>query len=290
LRIYEDLEDTGRRLIPILVEPVDRTLIRPAIRRLDTVDLTDPASREAEFLHFLRSLGVTSMPMAQLPPWPETSSIAELHIADITDVSRWGWNGHQLLEKLISIDYETLDNLTPEHEGHASQWTPVFMDHPDTWRLLVTPSNEIVGYWHFVPLFDDDFRCALNGELADSQITTDRIRIFEFPGDYPIYFVSFGLLSTLRRTKAYKLLLNSLFDVIHDLARDGIFINQICANAFSPSGESMCKTFGMVPICAHKEHGKIYSTTLNEILQLSMCQGHEELAALYRRHSFSSGN
>src|SRR5215469_15746928 len=66
VRLYEEMQDSSRRLIPILVESVDRTLIRSAVRRLDAVDLTDPETREREFLHFLRSLGLSGIRLAEL--------------------------------------------------------------------------------------------------------------------------------------------------------------------------------------------------------------------------------
>ncbi len=272
LRLYEDPTGTLRRLIPILVEPVDRTLIRLSVRRLDAVDLTDPRTREREFLHFLSSLGLGSQSNLRLPPWPEVSGVEELHVADLRSVTDWGMSGEQLLDRLIDLDYQMFAGLTPEQEGHTAQWAPVFMDHPDTWRLLITPTNEIVGYWHFVPLFDEDFDLAVRGLLHDSEITPDRIRLFELPGRYPIYFVSFGLLPRYRRTKAYKLLLESLFDVVRGLAADGIVIDQVCANAFTPSGEAMCKTFGMSSVVQHSDKGKVFLSTMSEILAKDVCR------------------
>lgn len=286
-RIYEDVNTPHRRLIPILVEPVDKTLVRSAVRRLETVDLTDPVTRESEFRHFLKSLGLSDASSVQLPPWPEPSGIEELHIADVGDVIEWNWIAEQLLEKLIALDYELLNQLTDEHEGHVAQWSPVFWDHPDTWRLLITPAHEIVGYWHFVPLFDDTLQLAIQGRLRDAEITTDKVRVFEFPGSYSIYFVSFGLLSRFRRTKGYMLLLNSLFDVLLDLAKNQIFIDKVCANAFSPSGDSLCKTFQMTCVGPHAEHGTIYLTTVASVLRLAVCQNYreyKELVALYSAH------
>lgn len=293
LRIYSDPLNSRRRLVPILIEPVDRTLIPSSVRQLDTVDLTDPANREIEFLHFLRSLGVANVGPGQLPPWPEPSAIEELHIADINSVTQWKWNGRQLLEKLISIDYEIFEELTPEQEGHTSQWAPVFLDHPDTWRLLVTSTNEIVGYWHFVPLFEADFQRAIRGELRDSEITSDKVRLFELPGRYPIYFVSFGLLPRFRRTKGYKLLLYSLFDVLLQLAKDEILLDQVCANAYSSSGDSLCKSFGLTHVGPHSEKGNIYASTIPAILGSDICVGYrdlKELIALYEEASLLARN
>jgi hypothetical protein len=287
--IYEQMSSPHHRLIPILIEPVDKTLIRPGIRRLDPVDLTDPRTRESEFLHFLRSLGLSDVPATQLPPWPEPSRLEELRVTDFTDVMEWNWSGPQLLEKLISLDYKMFDELTPEQEGSVSQWAPVFVDHPDTWRLLTTPNHEIVGYWHFVPLFDEDFQRALCGELRYAEITTDRVRVFEFPGSYPIFLVSFSLLPGFR-TRGYKLLFGSLLDVLLELAKERVFVDQICANAFSAAGDSLCKTFKMTCLGTHIERGKIYVTNTNDALQHEFCQDYKELRTIYLTRSDSSGN
>jgi hypothetical protein len=290
LKIYEDPDGTERRLIPVLVERVDRTLIRPAVRRLDTVDLTDPQTRDREFTHLMRHLGVKNAGAISFPPWPDDPSIEELFVGDIRTALAQGWSGEQLLERLIALDYQIMDGLTPEHEGEIAQWAPVFMDHPETWRLLVTPSHDIVGYWHFVPLFRADFDKACRGELRDSEITTDRVRVFELPGTYAAYAVTFGLLPRYRRTKAYKLLLDSFFDVLLGLGNDGIFLSEICTNAFSKSGEAMCKTFSFSYLRDHTAHGKIYHSRIIDLLNVDVCAPYREVRSLYNAnaHLFSA--
>ncbi|HEX3070326.1 MAG TPA: hypothetical protein VHX14_17295, partial [Thermoanaerobaculia bacterium] len=182
---------------------------------------------------------------------------------------------------LIELDYEIFDNLTPDHEGNPEQWAPVFMDHPETWRLLVTPSNAIVGYWHFVPLFADEFELAANGNLLDSDVTTNKVKIFEFPGSYSAYFVTFGLRAQYRRTKGFKLLMHSFFDVLGSLAKDGIYIDQVCANAYTDSGTALCKTFGMSPTCTHSERGTIFRSKMDDILASEACADYAELRRVY---------
>lgn len=286
-QLYEDPTSRLRRLIPVLVEPVDRTLIRPSVRRLDTVDLTDPETREFEFLHFLKSIGITDVVREALPPWPEASAIDELRVADVDAVTSWGWSGVDLLRKLIALDYEIFDDLTPDHEGHPEQWAPVFMDHPETWRLLVTPSNVIVGYWHFVPLFRDEFDLACQGELLDSDITTNKVQVFELPGSYTAYFVTFGLRAQYRRSKGFRLLMHSFFDVLRSLAKDGIYIDEVCANAYTQSGIALCRTFGMREHCQHRERGTIFRATTSEILASAACTEYKDLQKVYAGRAIS---
>jgi hypothetical protein len=62
-----DPDARDRRLIPVMIEPVDQALLKP-FRLLNIIDLTNPHTREAQYHHLLRSLGVTndSLPSLRL--------------------------------------------------------------------------------------------------------------------------------------------------------------------------------------------------------------------------------
>lgn len=155
------------------------------------------------------------------------------------------------------------------------------MDHPDTWRLLITGPGSIVGYWHFVPLFQPEYEMAKRGQLTDSQITTDTVRVLELPGWYNIYFVSICVHPPYRRTLRMRALYKSFFDVITELALEGVFIKEICANAYTRSGEALCKDLGFNFVTNHVDQGKIYSTEFVNLLDLDISKGHQELRRLY---------
>jgi TIR domain len=284
ISVYRSLTSEQQRLIPVLVEPVDPKQIKPTVRKLVAVDLTDPTTRETEFLRLLRSLGVTNVQGSELPPWPESSGVRELYIVDLEDITGWQWTAEHLVEQLTALDYALFEGLTPELEGDVKQWMPVYLDHPDTWRLLVTPERELVGYWHFLPLFDADFECAMAGQLRDAEITTDRVRMFEFPGTYPLYFECIALLPIYRKTKAYAALMRSFFDVILEHAQNGIFFDRLGANAYTPSGVALCKSFGFRPLVPHVDRGRMYTGQMSEFLRLPSCASYAELRALYDAH------
>jgi hypothetical protein len=136
---------------------------------------------------------------------------SKLKVAGIDDVVQWGWDGTKLLEALIALDYETTDGLTSVHEGNPAQWGPVFMNHPETWRLITTGPRAIVGYWHWAPLFRREYELAKAGQLNDSQITVDTVQYFEFSGTYDLYFVQICMLAEHRRPHSFQLLLNPAF-------------------------------------------------------------------------------
>jgi hypothetical protein len=281
-RVYTDIAGGKKSLIPILVEKVDRSLVKLSVRRLDYFDLTDPETREFEFSQFLSSIGLPAESACLIKSWPEPSGIEPLFVADINSVISRGWDGSRLLDELISLDYSVIEGLVPDHEGHSAQWAPVFMDHPDTWRLITNHSKDIVGYWHFVPLFEEEYERAKQGVLLDSEITTDKVRIFELPGRYNIYFVSIGILPRYRRSRAITLVIKSILDVLVELAQQGIFIYQLCANAYTPSGEALCKSLGMSYLYPHKDKGKVYCANFLDLLSGDLSIERQELLQLYR--------
>ncbi|MBU1638154.1 hypothetical protein KKC97_10870 [bacterium] len=211
----------------------------------------------------------------------QAPSVSSLRVVDIEDVLMWGWNGRRLLDELIRLDYRTIEGLTSAHEGQTEQWVPVFMDHPDTWRLVIDSHGEIVGYWHFVPLFDDEYQLARTGQLFESAITTDKVKFFELPGKYNAYFVSICMQARYRRTPAMRIIFDSLLDTFTELAREGVFISELCANAYSASGVALSQSLGFTYACDHIDHGKIFTSNFRAVLSLDFAKRHRELIHLY---------
>ena len=144
LTLHLDPSAIQNKLIPIILEDIDTDKIRLAVRSLNWIDLRVPASREDRLRFLLNYLGVPTayqLPAYNLKNLLRTSILPdaqELHVVGIDDVMRWQWDGQKLLEQLIQLDYATTDDLTLAHEGNPEQWGPVFLNHPETWRLLIT--------------------------------------------------------------------------------------------------------------------------------------------------------
>ncbi len=211
-----------------------------------------------------------------------TPRCGPLEVGTIDDVVRWGWDGTRLLQELIRLDYETTDGLTSSHEGDPTQWGPVFMTHPETWRLLTAGPEAIVGYWHWAPLFPSEYEQAKSGRLLDSMITVDTVQYFELPGIYDLYFVQICLLPEHRRPHTLQLLFHTILDVLDQLSQESIVIREITANAYTPAGEALCKSFRMLPVCPHLEHGTIYTAPIRDILKHVLAQQRMPLQRLYR--------
>jgi hypothetical protein len=241
-----------------------------------------------EFNLLLKNMGSVSQP--NNPFTPSNSSYNEsvkrlgtTSIASLEDVSDWNWDGIILLDHLIKIDYATISGLTEENEGHSEQWAPVFTEHPDTWRLLIDGPENIIGYWHFVPLFDEEYQLAKQGVLLDGDITSDKLSYFEVPGFYNIYFVSISILPSYRGARNFRLLLDSLFERFTELAQRDIYFKEVCANAFTDVGVSLCKTLEMKYIGEHKDKGKLFIQKFNPIPDLRVFQSYPDFVSLYSK-------
>jgi len=246
-------------------DPIDERYIVPCIAAL--MQLT-----EWFFLEYLS----TDIPVSITASWPAgwnaswdaaarraaAAPAAERPgpaIASLEDVISWNWDPSDVLQQMIDIDYLTMPNLNDRNEGRMDQWLPVILNHPDTWRLLVDrAARRVVGYWHFVPLFDGDYERALNGQFYDIEITADRLCFLAIPGRYRAYFVGIATLAPHRSVKSFRLLFDSFLEQLVMLAERGVFLEEMCTNAFSPEGVSLCETLRMERVRDHEEFGRIY--------------------------------
>ena len=209
-----------------------------------------------------------------------------LSVADDIIISSWGWNEGKLFDKLMEIRNETIDGLISGYKGSSSQLLPMFKAHPDTWRLLLDEAQNIVGFWHFLPLSEEKFKICKDGKLVDDEIIPDDVRNLGKPGLYDIYIVStctkfqycripgefhffnpYDVIQELPHKPGSNFLMDSMFKQIAELAHRGIFIRELCANAFTRSAIEACERFGLKYLKEHEAHGKIYAGSFISILE-----------------------
>jgi len=283
--VHTDPSAKKGTLVPIIIEKIDFSSLRLSIQTLNCIDLTTNGTREEKLKYFLGHIGVRhnyiNDEFENLLLIDQNISDLEIKIGGVEEILSWGWDGIRLLDEFINLDYETLENLIPSHEGHSRQWAPIFMNHPDTWRMLYSESNKIIGYWHFAPLFEDSYELAKQGILLDSEITADKVQFFEFEGWYNVYFVQICMLPKYRTTRNVRKLFQAIFTVLENLTKDGIFIKEICANAYTDIGRALCKTFRMQYLCEHKEYGSIYYSSTFDLLNSPIASAFTHLKETY---------
>jgi hypothetical protein len=206
---------------------------------------------------------------------------SSLQIGGAEDALKWGWDGAKLLEELIRLDYSTTESLTHLQEGDPQQWGPIFMDHWDTWRMLFIEPKKIVGYWHIAPLFDEDYQKVKSGKLLDSEITSDRVQHFELPGHYNVYVVQVCMAQEYRGLRNTQTLFETFFHVLDHVAKNGVFVKEMAANAITQTGIALCKTFNMSPVCKHDHGGVVYSAAIRDIFRNTLVKRFPDLLELY---------
>ena len=264
-----------QRTIPLLLRKCEVPENADFIAGLTYVDFTRADREDLAWRQLFTALG--------------SQAAAQLQVADINDVLKWKWDGRKLLEKLIELDYLTTEELNPLNEGDKDQWGPVFMNNPETWRLLITEPENIVGYWHIASLFQPEYELAKSGKLLDSQITADTVDVFGNSGLYNIYFVQVCLHPQYRRPRQRRLLFETFFEVLDTLSADEIFVREICANAFTNVGASLCRSFNLERMCKHSERGEIYVGPISAVLKHSLARRFPELQKRYAKERLIEG-
>lgn len=129
---------------------------------------------------------------------------------------------------------------------------------------------------------DNQFRRAKDGELLDSEITSDTLEPIDVPGIYNLYFTLLGVLPQF--PKGGPKLIDAFFDHLLSLAERCVFFREACANAFTKDGKRICEGFGMTPIASHRDFGVVYLLSLNPWPEKLRHKRWEELCRLYSQN------
>jgi len=208
------------------------------------------------------------------------STDGNYRVVGVKDLVNIGWTFKAVVDETIKMDFETIDNITLEHNGDNEQWFQIVRETPETLRFLIDENNKAIGYYYFIPMFEDMFSKAKNGQLFDSEITADKVPLF-LQGIYNIYFPAICIREKYRKTLALKKMLISALDLFEELALSGIFINEICALAYSNSGASLCQSVGLKYTQNHIAEGKIYHGNIEDLLKHPLCTKYAKLKDLY---------
>lgn len=210
----------------------------------------------------------------------DLSTDGNFRVVGVRDLISMGWNFEDIVNETIKIDYETINDITLEHNGDNDQWVQVVHENPETLRFLVDENAKAIGYYYFIPLFEDVFQKAKEGQLFDSEITVDKVP-FLLQGTYDIYFIVICLRETYRKTFALRQMLFSVMELFEEMASNGIFINEICTQAYSDSGIALCKSIGLKYLKNHIDKGTVYHGTIMDILEHPLYTKFSKLKEMY---------
>jgi hypothetical protein len=171
----------------------------------------------------------------------------------------------KIIGDLIAIDYQAIRNIEDRDVGSLSQWRPIVESNLDCWGLVIARRNNIVGYWHFMALRQEFFKRALHGDLHDGELRLDAIELLVKPGRYNLYLIIVAVVVEHRGCAVNRLLLQGLCERLLELAKLGIYFDEMVTNAYTEDGLALCRHLGMDYVCDHRNHGKIYRLALNPL-------------------------
>ncbi len=150
-----------------------------------------------------------------------------------------------IVQKLLNLDLITMENLSESGEGSNEHWISLFTDFPQTWRILVL-EDEVIGYWHFVPVSDEVFELLAEGKMKEKDLSPEADGYFGEPGIYNLYVTGAALMNEYRGYRYMKPLVDSFFFSISLFAQRGIFFRKFGANAITEDGINLSERFFMV--------------------------------------------
>lgn len=208
----------------------------------------------------------------------------KLETVGIYDLVDRGWTLEQYMLKCFDYwdNSSNTGSMPDEHKGFVAQWVDLIKQQPDNRRILLD-NGEMIGFWSFTALFNDAFSKAKQGLLLDSEISVAMMPLM-FPGTYNIYIASMMLKDNYRKTLALQQLLFSMIETLEEYALKGVFVNEVCAWAYSESGVALSKSLGLKYTLDHTECGQVYCSKAINLLEQPILNDFKTLKALYARH------
>ncbi len=213
-------------------------------------------------------------------------------ILDLDALLERGWRLEEITRTLLDIDYETVETLKPEAQGAFAYWDEIHSLYPGFWRVLYREPRQILGYWLALPVTAQGFERLLHGEVVDSGLGSADLEHVAVPGRYKLAFSIFTLRAQARTEENRVALFRSFVGRLVELARAGIFFEEMVAPAYSFEGERLCRLLGMTEVGFQKrpapaDHdppprpAPIYHLRLLPFPRRGRIAHQRELAALY---------
>lgn len=221
--------------------------------------------------------------------------VSNVRIVDYSELLARGWTIESIVQKFIEIDTAGYPNILPQDEGDKDQWAPIFHQTQYTWRAMLK-DGEIIGYWHFLCLFDEEFALAKTGELREADIRSDHVQHMFLPSstNYNMYVSSFIVAAQYQDPRLHAVLIRSFVAHIEWLASEGYYFAEICAVGVTPYGKQLCKALKLTlqPPSKTKradENWAIYAGFVRDVVSNNFLNGISVAKSLYTERFADSG-
>lgn len=196
----------------------------------------------------------------------ETTAPVETGIAvhTIPEMLKAGMPYKNITMRAIELDRMIIH---PEYERSEEEEAKTY----DAWKgitaysdagCVLTEDGDMIGYCDFYPLGREAFESVMSGR---ENISLDKIDLYELGGTFDGYIAMMAIMPDLATQKNYMLLFDWIIRRIHDWEKEGIFIDNIGAEAYTAILHKFLERFGFVQCGVNSAGGRLYRTTLKDL-------------------------
>ena len=193
------------------------------------------------------------------------ASKAVLRVVSVEDLHNMGWSTERIIDATIHMDYDNLSDVSENDVGQTITWKPIVENNQDAIFFVLNEADAMIAYWHFLPLDSETYEKAKSGRLDDGTIRITDLNIIGPPGEYNMYFMMICVHPHYRSVKVLRILSDAFVDNLIYLGNNDIYFPEMCATAFTPEGEQLCKTLKMQHITMHASRGKVFYLNMRDL-------------------------
>ena len=178
-----------------------------------------------------------------------------------------GFTYRQITMRAIELDFML---ISPEHAGDEEAerqeyeaWKGI-SEYSDAGCALVE-NDRMTGYCDFYPISAESFDSLM---ACREDVSVDMIDLYELGGTFDGYIAMMAIEPEKATQKKFMLLFDWVMRRIRSWQSDGIAIERIGAEAYSPLLCKILEKFGFTLAGVNGANGKIYQTTLSALLQV----------------------
>lgn len=190
---------------------------------------------------------------------------SDLNFISLGDLHHLNWNVQDLLLRIRELD-RSLYSQSCQAMGSLRQWLPVFSQHPETWRAIVSEGRDLAAYWQTAAVHEDLYRALKSGAASETDLSASSYVKLTEPGIHNLYFVSVCVNPAFRGAETNLALIDSFFSVMNRLSEKGVFLKEITCSVCSPDGEQICRTFRL-DYLRDNVIGKVYSGSVGNVIK-----------------------
>ena len=167
-----------------------------------------------------------------------------------------------ILEQMLAIDTLYFKESTRSNFTKCWNW---WRANNSIYTLIRGhKDNQVAGYINAMPLVREKFEELKLGRTLDITIKPSEIVNPTEPGRYKLYVVSIAVRPHLKTGLALKCLSETFIEKMIDLAKKGIFFDEVLMDAFTPEGVKLSKYFGGIKLRDTSHDSQIYKVKITD--------------------------